>query len=100
MFEEDGSVGVFVLGIVLGWVLMYFIARNATNAKGIVLLLGAIVGSTVLTWLVNNKLLDEYGLGVGTGFFGNIIVRVIGKISGGKIEDAIVRITVYKGLRP
>lgn len=100
MFEVEGSIGIFLIGIVLGWVLMYFITRNKQNAKGIVLLLGAIVGTTVLTWLVNNKLLDEYGLGVAVGFFGNIIVRIFGNISDEKWRKVIAEITIYKGLRP
>lgn len=98
MFEVEGSVGIFAWGAVLGWVLMFFITRNQKNAKGIVTLLGFIGATTFLTWVLNNKLLDEYFLGVAVGFFSNIIVRVIGKIIPG-IKDAIAEITVYKGLR-
>ncbi len=96
MFKAEGSIGIFFWGIVLGWFFMFFIKRNGKDAKGIALILAAIGGTTFLTWLSNNVLLDEYGLGIAVGFFANIIVRIAGKTIGGKTGDGMVGATVYK----
>lgn len=98
MFTAEGSIGIFLLGIFLGWTSLFFFRRNSKDIKGAVLLIGMIAGITALGWMANNKLLDEYGSGVFIGFFGNIVIRLIGKIFGREIDGAIMESTVYKGL--
>ncbi|MFZ3077394.1 MAG: hypothetical protein WA139_02975 [Candidatus Aenigmatarchaeota archaeon] len=98
MFEAEGSIGIFLWGAILGWVLIFFITRNKNDIKGAVLLIGAIGGTTVFTWL-NGGIFDEYFLGLFAGFVANIIVRVIGKKIGGKAGEAVAEVTVYRNLR-
>ena len=82
MFENPGDLGMFFIGVVLGYLLVYWVRHNDVEGKGLAAVLGVIVGVTAWAGFYAYTSLDEYGLGLFVGLGLNLVLRVVGETIG------------------
>lgn len=77
---ETGAIGIFCIGMVLGWLVLFFLRihrplKTIKFGKEFAIIIAAIAGVGLLNHLVDLNLLDPYGIGLFIGFVANIAYR-------------------------
>jgi hypothetical protein len=92
---EIGDVGVLLLGVALGWFLLFAVRRYRVQWGAFALFMSAILGTTLIKFLYANELLPYYAIGLFLGFFGNMVVRATGTIVGGRVGQGLLEISAF-----
>lgn len=57
--------------------------------------MSVIAGTTLIKFLYAQELLPYYAIGLFIGFFGNMVVRAVGTIVGGKVGEGLLEISAF-----
>lgn len=89
------EVGILLLGVALGWFLLFAVRRNRVHWGAFGTFLSVILGSTLVKFLYATALLPWYGIGLFVGIFGNMIARATGTVLGGKAGEGLLEIAAF-----
>lgn len=89
------QVAVLLLGITLGWLLMFAVRRYRVQWGAFASFMSVILGISLVKFLYAADLLPYYAIGLSVGFFANIAVRATGKIVGGRVGEGLLEISAY-----
>lgn len=92
---EVTEVAILLMGVVLGWLLMFAVRRYQVHWGAFATFLSVILGSAFLEFLFTTSLLPWYGIGLFLGFFGNLAVRAAGTIVGGRVGEGLLEISAF-----
>ena len=92
---DINQVGILLLGVVLGWFLMFAVRRYRVQWGAFAGFMAVIFGVGLLSFLFKNDLLAYYGIGMFVGFFANIVVRVVGAAIGGKLGGGLLDVSAF-----
>lgn len=93
---EIGQLAVLLLGVALGWFLLFAVRRNRVQWGAFATFMSAILGTTLIKFLYAHDLLPYYAIGLFIGFFGNMVVRAVGTIMGGRIGEGLLEISAFR----
>jgi hypothetical protein len=94
---DMNQLGILLLGIVLGWFLLFAVRRYRVQWGAFALFMSLLFGLGILGFLYMRDLLAYYGVGVFIGFFGNLVVRAIGTAVGGRVGQGLLEISTMPG---
>ena len=93
---ETGAIGILCIGVVLGWLVLFFLRihrhplKISLGGKGFATIIATIAGVGVINLLVHLNLLDPYGIGLLIGLVANIVYRHFFPISPIAISKALM----------
>jgi len=93
---DINQVGILLLGVVLGWLVMFAVRRYRVQWGAFATFIAVVFGVGILMFYYKIDVLGYYGIGIFLGFFANTIVRAIGVSKGGKTGEALTEISTYK----
>ncbi len=93
---DINQIGMLLLGVVLGWLVIYAVRRYRVQWGAFATFIIAVFGVGMLTFLYTDNLLGYYAIGAFVGFFANLIVRAIGVAVGGKAGQGLLEISSYR----
>ncbi len=91
------QIAVLLLGITLGWLLIFGVRRYKVHWGAFASFMSIIAGSTLIKFLYASDLLPYYAIGLFAGFFGNMAVRAVGTILGGRLGEGLLEISAFRG---
>lgn len=98
---DINGVGVLLMGIVLGWFLVFAVRRYRVQWGAFSLFMSIVFGLGLLGWLYVKDLLAWYGIGIFVGFFANLVIRVVGVTVGGPLGQGLLEISsIHEGPEP
>lgn len=89
------EVAVLLLGVTLGWLVLFAVRRNKVQWGAFASFLTLVLGTGLLKFLYANDLLPYYGVGLFAGFFGNMVVRALGTILGGRVGEGLLEVAAF-----
>lgn len=92
---DINQVGILLLGIVLGWLLIFAVRRYRVQWGAFAAFASVLFGVGLLAFLLRNDLLAYYGIGMFLGFFVNIALRVVGTVVGGKLGEGLLDVSAF-----
>jgi hypothetical protein len=92
---EIGQIAVLLLGVALGWFLLFAVRRNRVHWGAFATFMSVILGTTLMKFLYANDLLPYYAIGLFIGFFANVVVRAAGTILGGRVGEGLLEISAF-----
>ncbi len=75
---------------------MFAVRRYRVQWGAFASFMTVILGISMVKFLYAQDLLPYYAIGLFVGFFANVIVRLVGKIVGGRVGDGLLEISAYK----
>ena len=93
---DINQTGVVLMGIVLGWFLMFAVRRYKVQWGAFASFLAIVFGVSLLSFLYARDLLAYYGIGTFLGFVSNLVVRVAGTTAGGKLGEGLLEISALE----
>ncbi len=90
------QVAVILLGITLGWLVIFGVRRYRVQWGAFASFMSIVAGTTLIKFLYASDLLPYYAIGLFAGFFGNMAVRAAGTIVGGKVGEGLLEISMYR----
>lgn len=90
------QVAVLLLGITLGWLLIFAVRRYRVQWGAFASFMSVILGISLIKFLYASDLLPYYAIGLFVGFFGNMAVRMAGTIVGGKVGEGLLEISAFR----
>lgn len=94
------QVAVLLLGITLGWLLIFAVRRYKVQWGAFASFMSVILGVTLVKFLYAADLLPYYAIGLFAGFFSNLVVRAVGTYAGGRLGESLLEISAYKPKAP
>ena len=88
--------GLILMGIVLGWFLMFAVRRYRVQWGAFAAFIAVVFGVSMLSFLYARDLLAYYGIGIFVGFVANMVVRVAGTAAGGKLGEGLLEISAFE----
>jgi hypothetical protein len=93
---DINQTGVVLMGIVLGWFLMFAVRRYKVQWGAFASFMAIVFGVSLLSFLYARDLLAYYGIGTFLGFVSNLVVRVAGTTAGGKLGEGLLEISALE----
>lgn len=93
---DINQVGLILMGVVLGWFLMFAVRRYKVQWGAFAAFMAVIFGVSMLSFLYARDLLAYYGIGIFLGFVSNMVVRVAGTATGGKLGEGLLEISALE----
>src|SRR6267143_1828261 len=93
---DINQTGVVLMGIVLGWFLMFAVRRYKVQWGAFASFMAIVFGVSLLSFLYARDLLAYYGIGIFLGFVSNLVVRVAGTTAGGKLGEGLLEISAVE----
>src|SRR5256886_6369530 len=93
---DINQVGVVLMGSVLGWFLMFAVRRYKVQWGAFASFMAIVFGVSLMSFLYARDLLAYYGIGVFLGFVANLVVRVAGTATGGKLGEGLLEISALE----
>jgi len=93
---DINQTGVVLMGIVLGWFLMFAVRRYKVQWGAFASFMAIVFGVSLLSFLYARDLLAYYGIGIFLGFVSNLVVRVAGTTAGGKLGEGLLEISALE----
>jgi len=92
---DINQVGILLMGIVLGWFLLYAVRRYRVHWGAFAGFFAVGFGVSLLSFLYARDLLAYYGIGIFAGFVGNMVTRFAGIVLGGKLGEGLTEISAF-----
>lgn len=92
---DINQVGVVLMGVVLGWFLLFAVRRYRVQWGAFAAFMAVVFGVSLMSFLYARDLLAYYGIGVFVGFVANMVVRVAGTAVGGKLGEGLLEISQF-----
>src|SRR2546423_8792528 len=93
---DINQVGVVLMGSVLGWFLMFAVRRYKVQWGAFASFMAIVFGVSLMSFLYARDLLAYYGIGIFLGFVSNMVVRVAGTATGGKLGEGLLEISALE----
>jgi hypothetical protein len=93
---DINQTGVVLMGIVLGWFLMFAVRRYKVQWGAFASFMAIVFGVSLLSFLYALDLLAYYGIGIFLGFVSNLVIRVAGTAAGGKLGEGLLEISALE----
>src|SRR5207247_5154480 len=93
---DINQLGVVLMGTVLGWFLMFAVRRYKVQWGAFASFMAIVFGVSLMSFLYARDLLAYYGIGVFLGFVANLVVRVAGTATGGKLGEGLLEISALE----
>src|SRR5436853_3946411 len=93
---DINQTGVVLMGTVLGWFLMFAVRRYKVQWGAFASFMAVVFGVSLLSFLYARDLLAYYGIGIFLGFVSNLVVRVAGTATGGKLGEGLLEISALE----
>jgi hypothetical protein len=93
---DINQTGVVLMGIVLGWFLMFAVRRYKVQWGAFASFMAIVFGVSLMSFLYSRDLLAYYGIGIFLGFVSNLVVRVAGTAAGGKLGEGLLEISALE----
>jgi hypothetical protein len=93
---DINQTGVVLMGVVLGWFLMFAVRRYKVQWGAFASFMAIVFGVSLLSFLYARDLLAYYGIGIFLGFVSNLVVRVAGTATGGKLGEGLLEISALE----
>jgi hypothetical protein len=93
---DINQVGVVLMGVVLGWFLMFAVRRYKVQWGAFASFMAIVFGVSLMSFLYARDLLAYYGIGIFLGFVSNLVVRVAGTAAGGKLGEGLLEISALE----
>ena len=90
------QVGLVLMGIVLGWFLMFAVRRYRVQWGAFASFMAIVFGVSLMSFLYARDLLAYYGIGIFVGFVSNMVVRVAGTAAGGRLGEGLLEISALE----
>src|SRR5947208_8173387 len=87
---DINQLGIVLMGTVLGWFLMFAVRRYKVQWGAFASFMAIVFGVSLMSFLYARDLLAYYGIGVFLGFVANLVVRVAGTATGGKLGEGLL----------
>jgi len=95
MHTDVNQIGILLMGIVLGWFLLFATRRYRVQWGAFAAFFAVGFGVSLLSFLYARDLLAYYGIGIFLGFVANMIVRVVATAVGGKLGEGLSEISSF-----
>src|SRR5947208_16619749 len=89
---DINQLGLVLMGTVLGWFLMFAVRRYKVQWGAFASFMAIVFGVSLMSFLYARDLLAYYGIGIFLGFVSNMVVRVPGTATGGKLGEGLLEI--------
>jgi len=96
IFVDINQLGIVLMGTVLGWFLMFAVRRYKVQWGAFASFMAIVFGVSLMSFLYARDLLAYYGIGVFLGFVANLVVRVGGTATGGKLGEGLLEISALE----
>jgi len=93
---DINQVGLVLMGIVLGWFLMFAVRRYKVQWGAFASFMAVVFGMSLMSFLYARDLLAYYGIGIFIGFISNMVIRVAGTTAGGKLGEGLLEISALE----
>jgi hypothetical protein len=93
---DINQTGVVLMGVVLGWFLMFAVRRYKVQWGAFASFMAIVFGVSLMSFLYARDLLAYYGIGIFLGFVSNLVVRVAGTAAGGKLGEGLLEISALE----
>src|SRR2546423_7217104 len=93
---DINQLGIVLMGTVLGWFLMFAVRRYKVQWGAFASFMAIVFGVSLMSFLYARDLLAYYGIGVFLGFVANLVVRVAGTATGGKLGEGLLQISALE----
>src|SRR5205809_761677 len=90
---DINQLGIVLMGTVLGWFLMFAVRRYKVQWGAFASFMAIVFGVSLMSFLYARDLLAYYGIGVFLGFVANLVVRVAGTATGGKLGEGLLEMS-------
>lgn len=84
------------MGTVLGWFLMFAVRRYKVQWGAFASFMAVVFGVSLMSFLYARDLLAYYGIGIFIGFVSNMVIRVAGAATGGKLGEGLLEISALE----
>lgn len=92
---DINQLGILLMGVVIGWFLLFAVRRYRVQWGAFAAFFTVGFGVGLLSFLYVRDLLAYYGIGIFLGFVSNMIVRVAGTVTGGKLGEGLHEISAF-----
>src|SRR5207245_9410885 len=93
---DINQLGLVLMGTVLGWFLMFAVRRYKVQWGAFASFMAIVFGVSLMSFLYARDLLAYYGIGIFLGFVSNMVVRVAGTATGGKLGEGLLEISALE----
>src|SRR5712692_6183483 len=93
---DINQLGLVLMGVVLGWFLMFAVRRYKVQWGAFASFMAIVFGVSLMSFLYARDLLAYYGIGIFLGFVSNLVVRVVGTATGGKLGEGLLEISALE----
>src|SRR6266849_9222845 len=93
---DINQLGLVLMGTVLGWFLLFAVRRYKVQWGAFASFMAIVFGVSLMSFLYARDLLAYSGIGIFLGFVSNLVVRVAGTATGGKLGEGLLEISALE----
>src|SRR5437016_12482559 len=93
---DINQLGIVLMGTVRRWFLLFAVRRYKVQWGAFASFMAIVFGVSLMSFLYARALLAYYGIGVFLGFVANLVVRVAGTATGGKLGEGLLEISALE----